>query len=112
MQAGDPVISQINGAIATASVHIAIFSPRYAESKWCLDELLLMLKSGATIIPIFFNVKPSDLRWAVRDGVYNQALRKHEERYDPQTLENWRRAMSDVSFLSGFELEGCKGLDL
>lgn len=111
MQAGDRVISQIEGAIATASVHIAILSPRYAESKWCLDELLLMLKSGATIIPIFFNVKPSDLRWAGQDGVYNQALKKHEEkrRYDSQTLENWRKALSDVSSLSGFELEGCKG---
>jgi Cdc6-like AAA superfamily ATPase len=54
---------QIEGAIRTASVHVAIFSPRYAESSWCLKELVQMLESGSTIIPVFYNVEPSDLRW-------------------------------------------------
>jgi len=38
----------------TASIHIAIFSPRYAESTWCLNELVLMLESRSTIIPVFY----------------------------------------------------------
>lgn len=62
LQEGDSLTSQIQGAIRTASVQIAVFSPNYAGSSWCLDELLLILKTGATIIPVFYNVKPSDLR--------------------------------------------------
>lgn len=53
LQQGDNFDSQIKAAIKSASVHVAIFSPRYAESPWCLKELLLMLETGATIIPVF-----------------------------------------------------------
>jgi len=59
-------------------------------------------------------VKPSDLRWTNKDGRYAQALNIHEEkcRYDPRTLDNWRKAMFDVSILSGFELEAYNGLEI
>jgi len=67
LQKGEKLTCQIEGAIRAASVHIAIFSPNHAESKWCLDELLLMLESmrdkGYKILPVFFRVKPSELRW-------------------------------------------------
>jgi len=66
MQEGEPITPQIKRAIRTASVHIAIFSKGYADSTWCLDELLDMLdtvKSGSAILPVFYNVQPSDLRW-------------------------------------------------
>lgn len=78
LQRGEKIDPQIGGAIATASVQVAIFSPGYADSRWCLDELVLMLKSGATVIPVFYKVKPSDLRWTDKpkdtDGVYAQGL--------------------------------------
>jgi hypothetical protein len=114
MQEGENLTSQIEGAIATASVHVAIFSTRYAESKWCLDELLLMLKSGATIIPVFYHVKPSELRWTRgegKSGVYAEALRRLEKkkRYEPNTVEKWREALSSVAEISGLELEACNG---
>ena len=76
LQEGDPFPSQIEGAIRTASVHIAIFSPRYAESIWCLKELVLMLESNKTIIPVFYGVQPSELRWTQREtGLYDTVLR-------------------------------------
>lgn len=113
--------SQIQRAIRSAFVHVAIFSPRYAESKWCLDELLQMFESGAPIIPLFYHVKPSQLRstWTKgEDGVYSQDLRKleekktydaqsHEEkpRHDPATIQKWREALSSVAGISGFQLD-------
>ena len=33
---------QIEGTIQTGSVHVAIFSPNYAQSNWCLNELVAM----------------------------------------------------------------------
>lgn len=64
MEEGYDLTDQIEAAIRNSSVHLAIFSEKYAESKWCLDELVLMVKSGATIIPVFFkNVEPFHLRW-------------------------------------------------
>jgi hypothetical protein len=76
LEEGENMTPQIEGAIRTASIHIAIFSPRYAESSWCLKELVMMLKSGSTIIPVFYHVSPSELRWTRgEDGLYARALR-------------------------------------
>jgi leucine-rich repeat protein SHOC2 len=118
LNVGENFDSEIKGAIKSASVHVAIFSQTYAESKWCLNELQLMLESGSPIIPVFYKVKPADLRWTRgKDGVYAQALSKLEEkrtydsqpRYDPTTVENWRNALFTVSGISGFELDAFNG---
>ena len=52
MQAGYNITSQIAQAVRNATVHVAIFSPRYAESDWCLNELVLMLETQAPIITV------------------------------------------------------------
>eukprot|EP00253_Pinus_taeda_P026710 PITA_26710 len=113
MKEGEKITSQIEGAIRSASIHVAIFSPRYAESQWCLNELVLMRESGSTIIPVFYHVNPSELKRT--NGLYAKALhnlenkKTHEEklRYDSTTIENWRNALFDVAGISGFELEAC-----
>ena len=110
------MITQIEGAIQAASVHVAIFSPGYASSKWCLDELVLMVESKSTIIPVFYNVEPSNLRWTEGgDGVYAQALRGLEKkrtfdsqpRYNSIIIKKWMDALSTVANISGFELKAC-----
>jgi hypothetical protein len=103
-----------------------------------------MVESGSTIIPVFYNVQPSDLRWTRggdgvyaralsilfcipfctrgEDGVYARALnelqnkttvdsatKKKKPRHDSDTIEKWRKALSDVSKISGFELQECNG---
>lgn len=144
LQRGDTLTPQIEGAIRTSSVQIAIFSPRYAKSSWCLNELVQMLESGSTIIPVFYGVHPSELRWTGgRDGIcatalsilqciflctggengdYARALSKLEKkttfdsrtkkwmpRHDSNTIQQWRKALSDCSQISGFELSACNG---
>eukprot|EP00253_Pinus_taeda_P031903 PITA_31903 len=122
LQAGHNIKSQIEAAILVASVHIAIFSPTYAQSTWCLDELVLMLKSGAPIVPIFFNVEPSEVRWNDKKGAYAEALKELEQktssdpqtngekpRHDSATIQGWRAALSHVANLKGCELKGFNG---
>lgn len=121
LEGGQNFPSRIKDAVAKASVHVAIFSPRYAESNWCMDELILMLESGTPIIPVFYHVKPADLRWSrlknqswwrpVKNGVYAEALHKIEmkKRFDSDTIENWRKALSTVADINGFDLETFNG---
>lgn len=109
----DKILSKIEDVIVSASVHIAIFPPNFAQSKWSLDELVLMIKSSiqsrTTIIPIFYYVKPSELRWTGEDndGAYGKALFNYEKKnlYDPHTIKEWRDALSHVTGISGFVLE-------
>nr|ABR16569.1 unknown [Picea sitchensis] len=114
MKVGHKITPQILHAIETASIHIAIFSSTYAQSKWCLDELLHMLKSlksnQGTIIPVFYGVKPSDLRWTAK-GAYAEAFHKHEMKRpsDTQIIRSWKEALSEVAEISGLELEAFNG---
>eukprot|EP00253_Pinus_taeda_P032894 PITA_32894 len=72
LQRGDYFAPQIEHAIQSASVHVAILSPGYADSEWCLNELIMMLDSKDPIIPVFYHVKPSELRRTL--GSYGKAL--------------------------------------
>ena len=117
MQVGDNLTRQIHDAIKAASLHVAVFSPRYAESAWCLDELVLMVESKKLIIPVFHGVQPTDLRRTQGEGVYAQALRNLEKkraydfepRYKSITIEEWRKSLSTVAEISGLELDKFNG---
>ncbi|GLJ25235.1 hypothetical protein SUGI_0482890 [Cryptomeria japonica] len=101
---GDFLPAALQQAMRSAPLHVVIFSPTYAESIWCLAELSFMLKSGATIIPVFFNVQPTDLRWVAQgEGMYAKAFTKHQEkgRYSLEKLEEWKMALHSVSFYKG-----------
>jgi len=90
----------IETAIQSSSVHIAIFSERYAESSWCLDELDLILRSKRPLIPVFCDVEP----WALRridKGCFQKAFEKHEGREPVEKTKRWKDALSQASFLQG-----------
>ncbi|GLJ10474.1 hypothetical protein SUGI_0128910 [Cryptomeria japonica] len=105
LQAGDIITTEIQEAMHSVSVHIAIFSPNYAQSPWCLAELSYMLKTNAKIIPVFRDVDPSDLRRVAHGkGSYASAFDEYEEkkRYTEEKLQEWKTALENVSLHSGF----------
>ncbi|GLJ06483.1 hypothetical protein SUGI_0040220 [Cryptomeria japonica] len=104
-QLGDSFPSTIETAIRSASVHVAIFSKGYADSPWCLAELLLMLESEAKIIPVFYQVKPSDLRY-IETGAYAEAFIKYKVkgRY-LKMLNEWKEALQSLSLIAGEEFD-------
>ncbi|GLJ11139.1 hypothetical protein SUGI_0144220 [Cryptomeria japonica] len=64
-----------------------------------------MLKSVGKIIPIFYHVEPSDLRYIEQGkGIYALAFSEHEKkgRYTTEKLDVWKRALCDSSFLYGY----------
>eukprot|EP00253_Pinus_taeda_P035027 PITA_35027 len=112
LEAGIDFPSQIVHVIGAASVHVAVFSPRYTESAWCLNELLLMRESGNPIIPVFYKVSPAELRYGNPLHALEMKTNPDPEtgmprpRYDSATIKNWRNALSIVADISGFDLEG------
>ncbi|XP_057871792.2 disease resistance protein Roq1-like [Cryptomeria japonica] len=108
MELGDYFPSTIETAIRSASVHIAIFSERYAESAWCLTELILMLESGAKIFPIFYGVRPCELRY-IENGAYADAFTSYKKkcRY-LQKLESWKKALQSASLITGLEIDSAE----
>ncbi|XP_059077645.1 disease resistance protein RUN1-like isoform X2 [Cryptomeria japonica] len=105
LQVGDFLTPAIQSAIRSASVQIAIFSETYAQSPWCLDELVWMLDSDPTsikIIPIFYDIEPSELRHVEKEA-YATAFEKHRRkgRVTDERVESWIKALEKVSAISG-----------
>eukprot|EP01018_Ginkgo_biloba_P024595 Gb_22272 [translate_table: standard] len=108
LRTGEEFPDAITEAIQSSPVHIVIFSPHYAESYWCLRELALMLKTpNATIIPVFYNVTPGELRWA--KGAFAKPFGKHYRRYSREMVDEWRAALHEVSNISGLFYSDLKG---
>ncbi|KAB1217223.1 Toll/interleukin-1 receptor-like protein [Morella rubra] len=62
MKPGDKLFEKIDGAIHGCKIGVAVFSPNYCKSYFCLHELALFMESKKKVIPIFCDVKPSQLR--------------------------------------------------
>ncbi|GAU47736.1 hypothetical protein TSUD_386950 [Trifolium subterraneum] len=61
MKPGDKLTDHIDKAIHGCKVGVTIFSPRYFDSYYCLHELALLMETKKRIVPIFYNVTPSQL---------------------------------------------------
>ncbi|KAE8659718.1 Alpha-galactosidase 2 [Hibiscus syriacus] len=77
MQPGDRLYDEINPAIRNCKIGVAVFSPNYCDSHFCLHELALLIENKKRVIPIFCDVKPSQLR--VMD--YGMSSAKELERF-------------------------------
>ncbi|KAG0586578.1 hypothetical protein KC19_2G101200 [Ceratodon purpureus] len=105
---GRHVFKSIDKALKGACVHVAIFSKRYAESKYCLNELSDMLRSGQVILPVFYGVNPDDLRWTENEP-FKKGFEKHLKRGRTEEIRKWKDALREVSDYRGFRLDEVNG---
>ncbi|KAK7319645.1 hypothetical protein RJT34_04368 [Clitoria ternatea] len=77
MKPGDRLFDHIDRAIDGCKVGVAVFSPRYCDSYFCLHELALLMESKKRVVPIFYDVKPSQL--VVKDN--GTCPSKHLQRF-------------------------------
>ena len=109
---------ELEKAIKAARSSIIVFSKDYASSRWCLDELVMILEHKRTsrhvILPVFFDVVPSQVR--LQTGSFAEAFGRHEELFMIETdetkredlrnkVEGWREALREVANLAGMDLQ-------
>ncbi|KAJ4723747.1 putative disease resistance protein (TIR-NBS-LRR class) [Melia azedarach] len=97
----------LNAIIEGSKISVIILSKNYADSKWCLDELVKILNCkkmhGQIVIPVFYYVHPSDVRKQTASFGDAFARRKKEFKKMPDNVIKWRTAMTEASYLSGYE---------
>ncbi|KAI6691841.1 hypothetical protein NL676_019551, partial [Syzygium grande] len=109
LRVGEEIGPELLQAIKQSKISIPIFSKEYAASKWCLMELVQMVeckeKWGQKIMPIFYDVAPSEVRY--QTASYGEAINSHinKQRYPDETIENWKAALNKVGALKGWELK-------
>ncbi|KAH9780916.1 ADP-ribosyl cyclase/cyclic ADP-ribose hydrolase [Citrus sinensis] len=105
---GDQISPALVKAIEESMISVIIFSKNYASSKWCLDELVKILKCHKKniqlVIPIFYNVDPSVVR--NQTGSFKDAFVKHDKQFNkkmPEKVQKWRAVLTEASNLSGWD---------
>ncbi|XP_072956618.1 probable 2' cyclic ADP-D-ribose synthase BdTIR [Typha angustifolia] len=106
MEPGDNMCQSISGAIHDCKVGIAIFSPRYCDSDFCLQELSMLVEARKKLIPIFCDVKPSELL-LLEDLVHSHA--NHYPLASPEEMERFKRALREAKYTVGLTFDSQNG---
>jgi hypothetical protein len=123
---GKPIRPELLKAIEESRFSIIILSRNYASSTWCLDELAkiveCMKQMRLTVLPVFYDADPSDVRQAGRDslliipknkkqktgrGSFAQAFAEHEEHFkeNRERVQRWRDALREVADVAGWHVQ-------
>ncbi|KAG2298061.1 hypothetical protein Bca52824_034533 [Brassica carinata] len=103
IERGHTIGSELVQAIREAKASIVLLSENYASSSWCLDELVEILKckeaSGQIVMPIFYDVDPSDVR--KQKGGFGIAFKKTCEGETEEQKQRWTDALTYVATIAG-----------
>ncbi|EOA25302.1 hypothetical protein CARUB_v10018622mg, partial [Capsella rubella] len=94
--------------IEESSIALAIFSSRYPESKWCMDELVVMQKfakqGNLRVIPIFYKVEPEDVRHPTLDSEFGKNFLSLAEASTQDQVKEWKEALKFICGKMGSSL--------
>ncbi|XP_050254551.1 disease resistance protein RUN1-like [Quercus robur] len=106
LQLGQEIASELIQAIENSQYAIVVFSEKYADSRWCLDELVEIVeckknKGLKEVVPVFYHVDPSDVR--KQTGPFEKDFDEHQrnDRIDREKIQKWKDAMREVGHLKG-----------
>ncbi|XP_055961391.1 disease resistance protein RPV1-like [Mercurialis annua] len=104
---GKDITSSLLEIIEKSYVSVVIFSTNYADSSWCLDELVKILEclqnKKQIVLPVFYRVDPSHVQDLT--GSYGDAIEKHKQEFSDclDKVKNWSNALMEISNLSGWD---------
>ena len=89
-------------AIENSSASIIVFSKNYASSSWCLNELAKIIECTKKVLPIFYQVPPSEV--CKQKGDFGKVLTKLEKKIKDKTkVQRWRDALSKAANISSWD---------
>ena len=98
---GDEISPALMTAINESKISVVIFSKDYATSKWCLSELVEILKckkmNNHIVLPVFYRVVPSDVRH--QTGSFKDSFVEHETNLQKE-VKTWREALAEACGIS------------
>lgn len=97
---GDEIAKSLLDAIDDSAAAIVVLSPRYADSRWCLEELAKICDCRRLILPLFYEVDPSDVRR--QRGPFEKHFRAHERDFKSSQVSRWKNAMAKVGGIAGY----------
>ncbi|KAF5469340.1 hypothetical protein F2P56_013422 [Juglans regia] len=107
LERGEEISPALFKAIEGSRISIVVLSKNYAESRWCLNELLKILDCKQVrkqiVLPVFYCVDPSEVR--NQKGDFGKSFDKlGDQLKDNVKMLKWKAALEEVANLSGFNL--------
>lgn len=103
---GDEIKPELKQAIWSSKISVVVFSRSYADSRWCLDELVEIINCRKTrrqlVIPVFCDVDPVDILY--QRGPFAEAFDRHVKRFNEERVHMWREALKEAYHLRGLTL--------
>ncbi|XP_062074354.1 TMV resistance protein N-like isoform X1 [Humulus lupulus] len=104
LKRGDEISPALLQAIEQSKISVIVFSENYADSSWCLDELVKIMECkeilGQQVVPIFYHVNPSCVR--KQKGTY-ELEQQFKDKMELQIHgQAWRNALTKAADLSGW----------
>ncbi|KAL1192450.1 Disease resistance protein RBA1 [Cardamine amara subsp. amara] len=94
--------------IHDSRIALAIFSTRYTESSWCMDELVKMEKlvdqGKLRVIPIFYKVEAEDVRKPKGDSEFGKNFWRLAEDSSGDQIKKWKEALECIPNKMGLSL--------
>ncbi|KAL9384221.1 hypothetical protein Peur_024544 [Populus x canadensis] len=108
IQRGENIDFELQKAIQQSKILIIVFSKDYASSRWCLDELVMIVErkrnDDCIVLPVFYDVDPSQV--GRQTGSFAAAFVEHEKSFneEKERVSGWRIALKEVADLAGMVL--------
>ncbi|CAN6689844.1 unnamed protein product [Malus baccata var. baccata] len=106
LKRGENITTALGRAIQGSKISLIVFSRRYADSSWCLEELVHIMECrttlGQIVMPIFYDIDPSNVR--KQTGRVAESFLKHTDKKEVAKVARWRAALTEAANLSGFDL--------
>ncbi|KAL3739984.1 hypothetical protein ACJRO7_021291 [Eucalyptus globulus] len=105
---GERIDDKIVEAIKCSYICIPVFSEDFASIPAYLMEVAQMVESNKTILPIFYGVEPSVVRY--QRGTYGNSFAEHEckNRY-LDSIEKWKAALGKIAGKMGPTFKNVNG---
>ncbi|KAJ9158900.1 hypothetical protein P3X46_024443 [Hevea brasiliensis] len=111
---GEEISPALLAAIEESYVSVVIFSDNYADSSWCLNELVKILECrktlGQIVLPVFYHVDPTDVQELTGNFGKAFTIAKHGEELKGclDRVEQWRHALMEISIITEWDSRNFK----
>ncbi|KAF3456180.1 hypothetical protein FNV43_RR00830 [Rhamnella rubrinervis] len=111
LERGEDISPGLDKAIEGSRCAVVVLSGNYASSRWCMDELVQILKCRKDskikqiVLPIFYHVNPDDIlkdKGRIWEGF--QSL-KREFPNNEEKVKTWRDALIQLANISGHHVD-------